>query len=131
MQRVHQREPARRAVVGALTWGRDLFRAGPHRGGDGERPGQAEAGEPAPAHAPSVAGTNGSGSSSRRVQRRSLRGPAAMTVRSSPNSASNWRHAPQGDAGGSTSVAPARPVKVPAPPPTPPPPPIPPPPIRR
>jgi len=56
-------------------------------------------------HLPSALFANASGRSARRVQRRSLVGPTATTSRSSPNSASSWRHAPHGEAGGSTSVA--------------------------
>src|SRR5439155_926690 len=61
--------------------------------------------EPAPRRVVSVAVANASGRRSRSTQRRSVFGPTAITWRSSPNSASNWRQAPHGDAGGSTSVA--------------------------
>src|SRR5256885_15344890 len=58
--------------------------------------------EPAPRHLVSVAFANASGRRSRSTQRRSVFGPTAITWRSSPNSASSWRHAPHGDAGGAT-----------------------------
>src|SRR3989454_9319078 len=51
--------------------------------------------EPAPRHLASVAFANASGRRSRSTQRRSVFGPTAITWRSSPNSASSWRHAPQ------------------------------------
>src|SRR6266705_6396491 len=66
-------------------------------------------------HGESAALANASGSRSRSTQRRSVRGPTAITSRSSPNSASSWRQAPHGDAGGSTSVATTRRVNWRAP----------------
>src|SRR5205823_6571305 len=71
-------------------------------------------------HGESAVFANASGRRSRSTQRRSVRGPTAITSRSSPNSASSWRQAPQGDAGGSTSVATTmrRNPRAPAPPPS-------------
>src|SRR6266487_153884 len=71
-------------------------------------------------HSESAALANASGSKSRSTQRRSVRGPTEITSRSSPNSASSWRQAPQGEAGGSTSVATTmrRNARAPAPPPS-------------
>src|SRR5437762_1942070 len=70
-------------------------------------------------HGASAVFANASGSKSRSTQRRSVRGPTAITSRSSPNSASSWRQAPHGDAGGSTSVATTmrRNARIPVPPP--------------
>src|SRR3989454_8958105 len=73
--------------------------------------------EPAPRHLVSVAFANASGSRSRSTQRRSVFGPTAITWRSSPNSASSWRHAPHGDAGGAPAVATKMWLDPPPPPP--------------
>src|SRR5712691_8821204 len=98
-QRVHDGDLARGAIVRALARRREPL----HAGGD-EQDGADER-EPEPGHLVSVPFANASGRRSRSTQRRSVFGPTAITWRSSPNSASSWRHAPQGDAGGSTSVA--------------------------
>src|SRR5207244_11839766 len=97
--RIHDGQLVRRAVVGALARSGELLHA--RRGEEGG----ADQGEPAPPHLASAAFANASGRRSRRIQRRAVLGPTAIASRSNPNSASSCRHAPQGDAGGSTSVA--------------------------
>src|SRR5207244_12015142 len=97
--RVHDGQLVRRAVVGARARSGELLHA--RRGEQGG----ADQGEPAPPHLASAAFANASGRRSRSIQRRSVFGPTAITSRSNPNSASRCRHAPQGGAGGSTSVA--------------------------
>src|SRR2546422_6726362 len=100
----------RRAEVRAMPRGRESLHA------RRDEPDGADEREPAPGHLVSVAFANASGRRSRSTQRRSVFGPTAITWRSSPNSASSWRHAPQGDAGGATSVAPTTRLKPPRPP---------------
>src|SRR2546428_4852706 len=106
----------------------DLTRGTERRAMTGRRPGlhagrgqqhSADQGRAPRHHDESAALANPSGSRSRSTQRRSVRGPTAITSRSSPNSASSWRQAPHGDAGGSTSVATTmrRNARVPTPPP--------------
>src|SRR5207249_260682 len=98
-QRVDDGDLARGTVVRAMARRREpLHACRDEQDGADER-------EPAPRHLVSVAFANASGRRSRNTQRRSVFGPTAITWRSSPNSASSWRHAPHGDAGGSTSVA--------------------------
>src|SRR2546428_1347439 len=98
-QRVDDGDLARGTEVGAMSRRREPLHARrSEQDGANER-------EPAARHLVSVAFANASGRRSRSTQRRSVFGPTAITWRSSPNSASSWRHAPHGDAGGSTSVA--------------------------
>src|SRR5256712_9697235 len=110
-QRVDDGDLARGTEVGAMSRRRQPLHAR-----RGEQDGANER-EPAPRHLVSVAFANASGRRSRSTQRRSVFGPTAITWRSSPNSASSWRHAPHGDAGGSSSAAPTTPPKPPPPPP--------------
>src|SRR2546428_4412973 len=124
-QRVDDGDLARGTEVGAMSRRRELLHAR-----RGEQDGANER-EPAPRHLASVAFAKASGSRSRSTQRRSVFGPTAITWRSSPNSASNWRHAPHVDAGGAPPPAPTTPLNPPAPPPAPAPLPPPPPPHPR
>src|SRR5690242_6925317 len=113
--RVHDLDLARGTERRAMPGSGDLLYAGRHEQDS------AQEGGPASAHHWSAAFANASGSKSRSTQRRSAFGPTAITSRSSPNSASSWRHAPHGDAGGSASVAttmrrnPRAPAATPAP----------------
>src|SRR3989449_8813673 len=103
-QRVDDGDLARGTEVGAMSRRREPLHAR-----CGEQDGANER-EPAPRHLVSVAFANASGRRSRSTQRRSVFGPTAITWRASPNSASSWRHAPHGDAGGAPPAAPpARP----------------------
>src|SRR2546430_5388836 len=98
-QRIDDGDLARGTEVGAMS-----RRRKPLHARRGEQDGANER-EPAPRHLVSVAFANASGRRSRSTQRRSVFGPTAITWMSSPNSASSWRHAPHGDAGGSPSLA--------------------------
>src|SRR5207244_10720526 len=90
-QRVDDGDLARGTEVGTMS-----RRRKPLHARRGEQDGANER-EPAPRHLVSVAFANASGRRSRSTQRRSVFGPTAITWRSSPNSASSWRHAPHGD----------------------------------
>src|SRR5438046_7065309 len=110
--RIHDVDLAAGTERGAHAGRRRLIDAPGEHGGEPRHP--------AHPHRSRLALANASGSSAASVQRRSLCGPTAITSRSSPNSASSCRQAPQGEAGGSTSVATTmrRHARAPAPPPS-------------